>query len=399
MKITIMNPKIFPKSKAVFTESLSDKSKSTDLNNEQSKQSEFKSSECLFTSPEKTDQSKECLTPKKDFCSIENEKQKNSHTVSLSAVDLTQSQKKKKKLNLQCDKKCGHQMEVNYLHKDAFLLNMKGKRNELSPPNIFLNPPLFSRSDIAVEFFQFSSDFKDSKWKELMFAGRLKKKNNFKFGIDYQLLEMTLLAFFQMKNIQAYTKKLNDYEYIFISIFLYKKNFLKWSSYNIDFNELQFSKSKKRKEHFLKFLLKKFFKYLSGQKQDFFGEGNSKITNRMKSIFFESNKRRKDDPNSNRMENLGKILSQNKKFKEFYDSCDMDSIILQIFNDYNERQMKTLVQNHIARLKEDMKKNVGNPFLAFSNVVFGLMKKKLKIMWTFMEFKQAQEVLDAILNN
>lgn len=399
MNITMNQKNLSLIQKPLFIETRSSQSNSTDDNNINNRKNSLFIPKFKFESPFNNDSQMMVVSPQKSFISSQNSKEGSSIKLNLSVMSSKTNESQEKLFNLECDKNLNCRMQVNKLSKDCYFLTLKDKNKLCADPFMTMHPSFFDRSDIAVEFFQFASDFKSSKCKELMFAGRLKKKNNFKFEIDYQLLEMTLLSFFQMKNIAPYISKLNDFEYIFISIFLYKKNFVKWSNYNIDFNELQRSKSKKRKEHFLKFLLKKFFKYLSLNKKDFFGENNSKITNRMKSIFFESNRRRKDDPNSHRMENLGKILTKNEDFKKFYDETDMDIIIKEIFNEYSERQMKTLVQNHISRLKEEMKKNVGNPFYTYSKNMFGLMKKKLKIMWTYTEFKQAQEVFDMILNN
>jgi hypothetical protein len=395
MKRSAMQERLVLTPPSKFLEEKIDNSDSTEIHNKK----DFKFGPCLSSFSKRNMVSSRFSASKSSLFSITNTQDDDGCLINVSQTNLSQFENKTKKLIFECDKTDQHQMEISYVSKRAFLINLKSEKNSPELGNVFLDPPLLSKSDIAVEFFQFNSDFKQSKWKELMFAGRLKKKNNFKIAIDYNLLELTLKAFFQMKNIGPYIANLNDYEYIYVSIFLFKKNFVNWSNYDIDFYKLQSSRSKKRKEHFLKFLLKKFFKYLSDQKLYFFGDKNCQIKNRMKSIFFESNKRRKDDPISNRMENLGKILCQNEKFKEFYDSCDIDKIIKTIFEHYCEKQMKKLVKNHVMRFEEEMKLNLGDPFLAFSNVIFNLMKKKLKIMWTYMEFKQAQEVLDLILNN
>lgn len=398
MKFRIKNPTVFPNTKPLFIENISDKSNSIELNKTNTTKDPLSLGNTPSLSPEKNLDFK--ISPSiKSFCSINQIQETNDHMLKISNFIQNKDGQKEKCFDLKCGKRCSAEMEIKLLKKNMMLLNVKNNYPNAPMPNIFVNPKFFSQADIAVEFFQFFSDFKTSKWKELMFSGRLKKRNNFKFTIDYNLLEQFMLNFFQRKDISTFVPQMNDFEYIFVSIFLYKKNFLKWSSFQIDFYELQYSESKKRKEHFLKFLLKKFFKYLSSKKKDFFGEGNSQITKRMKSIFFESNRRRKDNPNNNRMENLGKILTKNQEFKNFYDNCDIDAVIKEIFIDYSERQMKTLIQNHISRLREDMKKNVGNQFLAFSNAIFGLMKKKLKIMWTYTEFEQAKNVLDRILNN
>ena len=63
--------------------------------------------------------------------------------------------------------------------------------------------------------------------------------------------------------------------------------------------------------------------------------------------------------------------------------------------------MDTLINNHINRLRSQMeresdpKKKVNS----FVKMIFGLKKKKLKNMWTFAEFKQAQVVLNYIMTS
>ena len=61
--------------------------------------------------------------------------------------------------------------------------------------------------------------------------------------------------------------------------------------------------------------------------------------------------------------------------------------------------MITLINNHIARLKAKMEEKTDNVFLGFVETILALKKKKLKNMWTLIEFKQAQKVLEYIMNN
>ena len=255
MKFTMLNPKMYPDNKPLFVETQSAKSNSTELNCKKTLLGNKKLEVLLSDSDSNIENQSRETTQNNSFCSLINKKEEQEHILNFSMSHVNHKNAKKKNFKLQCNKKCENKMEIKPLGKRAYFVNFKNERADSTIPNIYLGSSFISKCDIAVEFFQFASDFKNVESKELMFSGRLKKKNNFQFSIDYQLIEMTLLSFFKMKNIGPFMSKLNDYEYIYIAIFLFKKNFLKWSSYNIDVYELQKSTSKKRKEHFLKFLL------------------------------------------------------------------------------------------------------------------------------------------------
>ena len=397
MKITIKNPKLFTPKMNKAEDNLNNISTSTDIDNYSNLSNILPSPEVYRSKSNRVTGLSKISKIEDDFCSMKSMGNFNDHVLKLISDHSTTQEGDKKIFKLKCKKDCLHKIEVVYLRKGEVLINLVDEN--VSQKHAFLRPSLINTSDIVIEFFQFLNDFKNVKPAALLFSGRLRKRNNFQFEINYERIRTALISFFQYQDIEKATAKLNDFEYLYLGIFVFKKNFVKWNMQGLNFRVLQRSETKKRKEHFLKFILKKLFKYLNSQKLYFFGDQNKKINDRMRSIFFESTRRRRDDPNSHRMENLGKLLSSNDKFREFFDNADMDEVISKLFKEYCDKQMITLINNHIARLKAKMEEKTDNVFLGFVETILALKKKKLKNMWTLIEFKQAQKVLEYIMNN
>ena len=307
-------------------------------------------------------------------------------------------EEKKEIFKIRCKKNCLHTVEVTRLNGEEVLIAFVD--GHFKEPELHVRPSNLNKNNIIVEFFKFCNMFKDINKLTYLFSGFLKKKNNFQCVINYENIRNLMMDFFKNKPLANANYHLNDFEYLYFGIFIIKKNFNNWSIDEFDLAQLQKSETKKRKEHFLKFILKKLFKYLNLKNLHFFGEKNKEIIERMKMIFFEGPKRNViKNPKSNRMENLGKILSNNKGFKEFYDNTDMDAIILELFQEYSKKPMDTLINNHINRFRTHMENelNPKNKINQFVKEIFNLKKKKLKNMWTFQEFKQSQEVLNYIM--
>ena len=278
--------------------------------------------------------------------------------------------------------------------------------NQRKIPEICLYEPKIKSINIVLEFSKFSTILKISKKQINLFIKILERRNNYKFSINFKNIYQIMIGFFQNKPLRDWTLDLNDFENLFLGVFIIKKKFLQWSDKEYNLISLQQSKTKKRKEHFLKFILKKLFKYLKNKKLSFFGKNNENITQQMKSIFFETtnksiqkNSKLLNKPNKNRMDRLGILLASNLKFKEFYEKSNMDLIILEIFNEYCEKPMKKLITNHIERFKNYMEidLNQNQKIKYFVKMIFKINRSKQKIMWTFQEFKQAQIILDSIL--
>jgi hypothetical protein len=309
-------------------------------------------------------------------------------------------QTKPKIFKMRCKKNCLHTVEVSPLNDNEILIKFLDDHSR--DPQIHVNSSHMKQDNIIVEFFKFCNSFKDINKVTYLFSGFLNKRNKFQCHINYENIRNLMMDFFKNKPLINSDYQLNDFEYLFFGIFILKKKFNNWSIDSFDLDKLQKSDTKKRKEHFLKFILKKLFKYLNLKNLHFFGEKNKEIIERMKMIFFEGTKRNgKRDPNSNRMENLGKILSSNKKFKEFYDKSDIDEIIEILFKEYSKKPMDTLINNHIYRLRSQMERESDpkKKINSFVKMIFDLKKKKLKNMWTFAEFKQAQNVLNYIMTS
>lgn len=305
---------------------------------------------------------------------------------------------KKKIFKLRCQENCMHMVEISFLNQNEIVLRFLD--DSAKTGQIQMESPLVKRPNIVVEFMKFQAKFKAPGKLAYIFGGLLKNRNGFQCKIDYERIRNCMRDFFKDRCASHSLGQLNDFELLYFGIFVFKKNFTKWSRDAFDIARLQKSETKKRKEHFLKFILKKLFKYLNAQNRHFFGDKNKEIIQRMKSIFFEGARRNsRRDPSSNRMENLGKILSSNAAFKRFYDSSDINSIISDLFREYSRKPMDTLINNHINRLKTYMDEETDpqKRIAHFVKMIFNLKKKKLKNMWTFREFQQAQEVLHYIM--
>ena len=309
-------------------------------------------------------------------------------------------QQKRKVYQIRCKNNCMHSVVVWRKKENEVLYQFVD--NQVKNSKVSVPRSQVDKSNIIVDFLQFLANHKNATNMVNLFSGRLKSRNGFQCQINYENIRNCMMDFFKNKPLKDSLEQLNDFEYLYVGIFILKKNFNDWSIENLDLKLLQNSETKKRKEHFLKFILKKLFKYLNNQKLEFFGEQNEEIIEQMKSIFFEgSNRKGFKGPTSNRMENLGKILSKNVAFKKFYESTNMDGIISDLFQEYSKKPMDTLINNHINRLRSDMEacldphKRVNH----FVKMIIRLKKKKLKNMWTFREFKQALEVLDYIMSS
>ena len=307
---------------------------------------------------------------------------------------------KKGIFNLRCKKNCLHTVEITFLNDNEVIVRFLDKFAQIG--KVQIERSLVKKRNIVLEFMRFFGLFKDPNKLSHLFGGYLNKRNRFHCSINYENIRNCMMDFFKNKSIDESVHQLNDFEFLYFGVFILKKNFNDWSADKFDLNKLQRSETKKRKEHFLKFILKKLFKYLNAKNRNFFGKKNKDIVQRMKSIFFEGIKRNpKRDPSSNRMENLGKVLSSNVEFKNFYDKSDIDQVILELFNEYSKKPMDTLINNHINRLKSYMDKEPDpqKRTVHFVKYIFKLKTKKLKNMWTFQEFKQSQEVLNYIMSS
>lgn len=303
-------------------------------------------------------------------------------------------------LKMRCRRNCVHTIEVLRKGKDELIV--KFLDHNLKTPKVLVSGVESSRSQIVLEFVKLEVELKDFEHKERLFSGRLNKRNGFRFQMDFERLTQCMKSFFKNKPMEGILKTLNDFEFLFLGVFILNKRFVDWDTETFDIGLLQVSETRKRKEHFLKFLLKKLFKYLTTQGLEFFGKKNKEITERMKSIFFEGSRRKKyGDPSSNRMENLGKVLSNNSGFKEFYRKRDMNEVLKELFAEYSSKQMDTLINNHVNRFRSNMDKETDpqKKIETFVNLLFKLKKKKIKNMWTFKEFQQAKDVLDYIMSS
>jgi hypothetical protein len=321
-------------------------------------------------------------------------------------LDLSQERNKneercsKQILKMRCQKNCMHTIEVLRKGENELVIkfvDQHHKKTKMVIPNEERN-----HGQIILEFVKLETDLKEKEQKVRLFSGRLSKRNKFKFEINYERLRECMGSFFKNKPMGDIMKELNDFEYLFLGMFILNKRFVDWSMESFDLNVLQVSETRKRKEHFLKFLLKKLFKYLTTQGHEFFGKKNKEITDRMKSIFFEGTRRKKyGDPSSNRMENLGKVLSNNTRFKEFYRKQDMNQVLHELFEEYSSKQMDTLINNHVNRFRGGMEQETDSrkKIPTFVRLIMDLKKKKIKNMWTFKEFQQAKDVLDYIMSS
>lgn len=314
---------------------------------------------------------------------------------------------------LRCARNCIHKVEATYLAPGEVILRFLDE--DKRPAEIAMEPSLKKRRHVVLEYLRFVALVRDAKLPNqsrqspknkakakrlvMMFTQQLGERNRFAFSVNYEHVRNAMMDFFKNKPVKASLGLLNDFELLFFGVFLLKKNFADWSDERFDLAKLQRSETKKRKEHFLKFLLKKLFKHLSAKKQHFFGDKNKDITDRMKSIFFEGQRRTRRDPRSNRMENLGRLLATNSDFIKFYHQADKDALVRELFAEYSNRAMVTLINNHINRLKTHMdeESHPERRILRFVEYVFKLRHKKLKNMWTFTEFCQAKDVLHYIL--
>lgn len=305
-------------------------------------------------------------------------------------------------LKMRCRQNCLHMIEVTRTASDEILIKFLDGHGH--KPRINVPVGQSKRGQIVVEFINFNLGAEKPEQKVRLFAGRLCKRNGFECKINYERIKRCMQAFFKNEPLEEAIRLLNDFEYLYMGMFLLKKNFVDWDPENLDLLRLQKSETRKRKEHFLKFILKKLFKHLNTQNRDFFGDKNKKIIERMKSIFFEGSRRQKfKDPSSNRMENLGKILSSNEGFRQFYNRTDMTQVTKELFDEYARKPMDTLINNHINRFRASMEAQSDvkshEKVARFVRLIMDLKKKKLKNMWTFREFEQAKDVLDYIMSS
>ena len=193
--------------------------------------------------------------------------------------------KEKKVFKMRCRDNCLHSVEVFYKTENEVIVRFLDKCPKKS--ETLLNPAFCKKDNIILEFFKFCSKFKNNSNMVNLFAGSLSKRNSFDCPINFENIRNCMMDFFKNKSIRVSSSKMNDFENLYFGIFILKKNFVHWSLEDIDLEKLQNSETKKRKEHFLKFILKKLFKYLNNQNLFFFGNKNKEIVERMKEIFFE----------------------------------------------------------------------------------------------------------------
>lgn len=95
------------------------------------------------------------------------------------------------------------------------------------------------------------------------FISSIKREyNNYTKKFRFDLIKDFFIKFFQNKKIINELEECSDYELTFILAILYKKNFDDFNLNELNIFELQSSKVSKRKDHLIKFLLKKIFKYI-----------------------------------------------------------------------------------------------------------------------------------------
>lgn len=207
------------------------------------------------------------------------------------------------------------------------------------------------------------------------------------FSLDTEKIRMFLLVFFQNKPILEISSRLNSFEEIYISILLLKKDYKFKEGNSVSFSNMQILETNKRKEHFIKFILKRLIKKLGRDESTcFFGEKNSEALNIMTKIFFEGVRRNNDSPayetewdpkkkkfvtkkkclsdinneyflgkRKNRLEMLFALLKTNKRFAEFITPERLRTICAEMFLEYKSKELVGLVDSFILDLEENFK--------------------------------------------
>ena len=280
-------------------------------------------------------------------------------------------------------------------------LGLKAKRftgkSEKSPPLKISLPP--SKSEIQTQQPARDKDYLRIVWtifrkisvpnkKEIL---RLQKsmleeelqKCPGPFSVNPEKIRMFLLLFFQNKTLRPLLKELNPFEEVFVSILLLKKDYRFMKADHVSFSEMQVIETQKRKEHFVKFILKRLIKKMARRRETwFFGPKNREALDIMTKIFFECSpskdrkhvlfgvwdeskqlfrQRRKStitrlrvemiESRKNRLDMLFELLKTNLRFRDFLTPERLKGLCGEMFIEYKRKELVNLVDTFVQDLE------------------------------------------------
>lgn len=214
-----------------------------------------------------------------------------------------------------------------------------------------------------------------------------------KFRVNIELIRTFLHKFFKRQSLFETHKKLNIFEETYVSTLLLKKCFKISDSGDLRFETLQRAGTSKRKEHLIKFLIKRIIKEMNKDPMlHFFGPNNIELRNFLIAMFFErsgklltrmawdSDKKkfvpektlrrrsRKDSKSqrknvgltesespsviSNRLVRGVSTILQNEQFRAYLTEEKLSALVFKIYKDYVGYELPNLLNNFICQLNK-----------------------------------------------
>lgn len=218
------------------------------------------------------------------------------------------------------------------------------------------------------------------------------------FSVNPEKIRMFLLLFFQNKTLRPVLKEMNPFEEVFVSILLLKKDYRFVPKDHVSFAEMQVIETQKRKEHFVKFILKRLIKKMARRREtSFFGPKNREALEIMTKIFFECSatqnrkqvlfkvwdeskqafrQRRKSaitrlrvemiESRKNRLDMLFDLLKTNFRFRDFLTPERLRTLCGEMFIEYKRKELVNLVDTFIQDLESKFCSNETNLLKMFN---------------------------------